>query len=248
MTEWHQSDRFWETWAPYLFSESRLAAAPAEVAQTIKLLRISPPDSVLDLCCGPGRHAIEMARHGFRITGIDRTHAYLLSAAAAARAERVEINFVEADARSYQTRAVFKAVINMFSSFGYYEDPADDLLMAANACTALLRGGRFLIDIEGKEIVGRDFREREWYRHSDGTLGLQERRISNGWERLERRWILIRDGRIISDSVVTQRLYSATELKRLLAQAGFGAVDIYGSLAGTPYNHEAQRLVAVATR
>jgi ubiquinone/menaquinone biosynthesis C-methylase UbiE len=75
MTVWHEQDIFWQT-VP-LFDQERLEAAPQEVDAIISMLGIEPPAAVLDLCCGVGRHSLELARKSYRVTGVDRTAAYL---------------------------------------------------------------------------------------------------------------------------------------------------------------------------
>ena len=76
---------------------------------------------------------------------------------------------------------------------------------------------------------------------------MEERVVREDWSWVENHWIWIRGP---AQKVFTFgiRLYSGAELNALLAEAGFSAVQLYGSLAGTPYDHTAQRLVAVATK
>ena len=85
MTAWHEQDQFWEM-VP-LFGPDRLEMAPEEVEGVISLLGIEPGASVLDLCCGVGRHSLELARRGYRVTGVDRTASYLQTASEKAAAE-----------------------------------------------------------------------------------------------------------------------------------------------------------------
>ena len=77
MKDWHEDDNFWETMAPKLFPEERMKFTPKEVDKIISLLEISPDAYILDLCCGPGRHSLELARRGFKVLGVDRTLKYL---------------------------------------------------------------------------------------------------------------------------------------------------------------------------
>jgi 2-polyprenyl-3-methyl-5-hydroxy-6-metoxy-1,4-benzoquinol methylase len=77
---WHEDDSFWLTWGPVLFSEGRKAAATEQVDRIITLASTPPQTRVLDLCCGVGRHSLALARRGYRVTGVDRTTAYLKQA------------------------------------------------------------------------------------------------------------------------------------------------------------------------
>ncbi len=247
MSAWHEDDDFWETFGSYMFTGARLEAARSEVDSLIKLLGLEPGASVLDLCCGPGRHALEFARRGYAVTGVDRTARYLDRARKLAADESLAVELVCSDARAFVRPDAFDAALNLFTSFGYFDDPADDLTVARNLLASLKPGGRLVVDINGKEVLARKFRERDWSRFPDGTLFLEERKLIGAWERVESRWTLVGSNGI-KEGGVSVRLYSATELAALLRDAGFGAVTFYGSLAGTPYDHRAERLVALAVK
>jgi SAM-dependent methyltransferase len=247
MAEWFDDDSFWTAFEGYMFSRERVAAAPAEVDGMIAMLKIAPKARVLDLCCGPGRHCVEFARRGYAVTGVDRTRAYLEQARAAAARENLACEFVESDMRAFSRAATFDAAINFFTAFGYFDDPADDLKVARNLCDSLKPGGRMLVDVNGKENLARKFSERGWNRLQDGTLVLEERELLDGWRRIKTRWILI-SGTERRESTHVLRLYSGSELAALLERAGFSQVALYGSLKATPYDQNAQRLIAVAVK
>jgi SAM-dependent methyltransferase len=231
-----------------LFSADRLHSASAEVDRIIELLEIAPGASILDSCCGVGRHALEFARRGYKVSALDRTRTYLERARALARAEGLTVEFVECDVRAFSRPAAFNAAINVFTSFGYFEEPADDLKVIQILYSTLRDGGRLLLDMNGKEVIARKFREREWHRHDDGTLGLEERKVRNGWEWIDSRWILIgTDGKKREETIST-RLYSGSELKEMLKRAGFTTIRLHGNLAGASYDDRAERLVAIATK
>ncbi len=243
---WYEEDSFWEGVAPILFNENRWLNASKEVEAILSLLGIVPGASILDLCCGVGRHSLELARRGFRVTGVDRTAKYLEEAKQRARAEEVEAEFVKEDMRSFCRPMAFDAVLNLFTSFGYFEDPEDDRQVIVNVYRSLGSGGTFLMDLMGKEVLARIFQERDWQR-IDGTLILEERQLSKNWGWVENRWIMLKGGERL-EFKISHRLYSATELSRLLAECGFQKVDVYGDLWGAPYDHRAKRLVVVALK
>lgn len=243
---WHEQDDFWETVAPILFVERRWSDAPAEVEQVISLLEIEPGAHVLDLCCGVGRHSLELARRGFQVTGVDRTRPYLDSASNQAEGEGLEVEFVQSDMRDFCRPDAFDAVVNLFTSFGYFEDPEDDRKVAMNMYRSLKSGGVFLIDMMGKEVLARIFRERDWYEEAD-MLILQERKITKDWSWMENRWILLADNDR-TEINLSHRIYSAVELASLLTECGFTHVDAYGDLDGSAYDHLARRLVVAARK
>jgi len=243
-TPWHDQDDFWKSMAPFLFTAEHWAKAPMQVEQVLVLLGVMPGASVLDLCCGPGRHAFELARRGLHVTGVDRTAAYLDYARKQAEAEGVAIEFVLEDMRSFCRPEAFDGAINLYTSFGYFDSPEDDRQVVLNVFRSLRDGGRFVIEMMGKEVLAGIFRERDW-REQSGVILLEERRVSDNWKRMENRWTLI-DGDSRKEFTVSHRLYSAAELTSLVLDCGFASVDVYGDLSGAPYDHTAERLVVVA--
>nr|ABQ11273.1 putative methyltransferase [uncultured bacterium] len=247
MSDWYDDDSFWETFQNYMFDSRRLGLASAEVDQMIALLGLKSGGAVLDLCSGIGRHSIEFARRGFKVTGVDRTTPYLDQARSSAAKENLKIEFVRSDMREFSRPAAFDAAINFFTAFGYFENPADDAKVARNLGDSLKPGGRLIVDTMGKEVIARKFRERDWGTREDGAIVLEERRVLDGWKRLESRWTRIYGSERRSSTLLV-RLYSGAELESLLREVGFREVDLYGSLSATPYDQNAERLVAVASK
>jgi SAM-dependent methyltransferase len=211
------------------------------------MLGLGAGSAVLDLCCGVGRHSLEFARRGHTVTGVDRTAAYLRTARGAAEAEGLAVEWIEADAREFLRPAAFDLAINMYTSFGYFEDPAEDRGVAENLCASLKPGGTLVMDLMGKERLARIFSPRSWDELPDGSLFLQEREIRDDWTWIENRWILVKDGQR-KDFSLGHRLYDGAGLRTLLLGSGFESVALYGDLDGAPYDNEARRLVAVAQK
>ena len=247
MKTWHDDDGFWKTWAPVMFTQERFEKAAAEVDQTLKLLNIKPGAAILDLCCGPGRHTIELARRGFMVTGVDRTRSFLAQARKSAAKAKLDVEFVMADMRRFRRPRAFNAIINMFTAFGYFRKPADDLRVLKNVYASLKPGGVFLMELMGKERIAKIFCPRTWHREPDGTIILEERWLEDDFGWIENKWTMIRKGRMRTHTI-SHRLYSAVELRTLLKQVGFARVKVFGSLDGKPYDQDAQRLVLVAKK
>lgn len=244
MKAWHDQDAFWVKWAPVLFDERRWEQTQEEVTNIVSLLGISPGSSILDLGCGLGRHSLELARRGFSVVGVDRTRTYLEKARNKAKAEGLTVDFVQEDMRSFCRPKAFDVVVSFFTSFGYFEDADDDKKVVTNVYRSLKDRGMFLIDIMGKEILARIFRQRDWHQVDDITV-LQEHKICRDWTWIENRWIMIKDGKM-EEYTVSHRIYSAVELTALLTGCGFSATDVYGDLTGASYDNEAKRLIVVA--
>lgn len=234
----------WEQIAPVMFDERRWAEARDEVGLTLTLLRVEPPAAVLDLACGPGRHALELARRGYRVTGVDATAAFLETAAGTAASEGLEVELVHDDMRRFSRTGAFDAVLSMATSFGYFADPEDDRRTLVNVLRSLRPGGGLLMELMGKEVVARTLKQRDW-RDEAGTILLTEQRVRADWTWVENRLVFLREGQR-HELVLSHRLYSAAELSGLLLEAGFASVRVFGDLSGKPYDDDAVRLVAVA--
>jgi SAM-dependent methyltransferase len=241
---WYEQDGFWETFAPALFSSDRMLSAGQEAEKIVSLLKLQPGTSICDLCCGLGRHSLELGRLGYRVTGVDRTGLYIEQAKKKADEQGLNIRFVQEDMRTFCEPNAFDAVINVFTSFGYFEDAADDKQVLENVYTSLKDSGKFLIDIMGKEVLARIFQEKRW-REEDGVIILEEAKLTEDWSSVDSRWIIIRNGRR-DECRFTLRLYSAAQLSELLKSCGFGRVEVYGDLSGSAYDQTAKRLVEVA--
>ncbi len=244
MKAWHEQDSFWVKWTPVLFPKQRWEKTQEEVINIISLLKIDPGASVLDLCCGPGRHSLELARRGFSVIGVDRTKSYLEKARKQAEIEELKVEFLQEDMRNFCKPNTFDMAINLFTSFGYFEDIKDDKKVITNVYHSLKNNGIFLIDIMGKEVLARIFCEHSWH-EVDNNIVLEECKIRKNWSWVENRWILIKDGKK-EEYKISLRLYSAVELTALLNECGFNRIDIYGDLTGKLYDHTAKRLILVA--
>ncbi len=243
---WHDDNAFWEAFAPFMFTEQKIAATPIEVDHIIKLLDLNPGATILDMGCGLGRHSLELARRGYRVTGLDRTAYFIKTARNLAKAENLDIELILDDMRSFQRLESFDAVISMFTSFGYFADMAENRLVLRNMYHSLREGGAVLLETMGKEILARIYRERDWV-EQDGVFHLQERRVSKHWSWMENRWILLKEG-FQFEYEVSHWLFSASEFVALLEESGFVHCGVYGGLDGGPYDHTAQRLVVVGKK
>ena len=245
--EWFNDDDFWEQYAPVMFDEKRWAEAPAVAEGVARLAAADGAGArVLDLCCGFGRITLELARRGFNAAGVDITAAYLNAAREDAAAEGLAVEFIQDDVRRFKRKNAFDVAVNLYNSFGFFQNPEDDLLFLKNARDSLRPGGTLIIDTQGKEIAVRDYTEAEWFERA-GFIVLTEFAPVDSWASMWNRWILLKDG-VRREKVFVQRLYAASELRTLLFQAGFQAVQLYGGWDQRPYDQNADTLIAVAKK
>jgi SAM-dependent methyltransferase len=244
--EWFEDDGFWRDFYPYIFSAARFAAAPEEVSSTIALAQCAG-GTVLDLCCGPGRHSVEFARRGFHVTGVDRSP-FLLERAREHTAESgVSIELVQEDMRNFVRPASFDLACCLFTSFGYFEDEQDNLRVLRNLYLSLKESGVLVVEVLGKERLARVWKDTMCTELEDGSLMFQRPQIRDDWTRIRSEWTLVKDGRARSFTF-EHTVYSGRELKDGLLSCGFKHVQLFGDQQGSPYGLDAQRLIAVARK
>ena len=150
---WFENEEFWRDLYPYMFPVERLANAPDQVRQIVTLTGVQE-GAVLDLCCGPGRHSVEFARQGFTVTGVDRSP-YLLERARDHAAEsEAGIDFVQEDMRAFRRPDSFELAVNIFTSFGYFENPGRGAAGSAQRARESPGGRRFRDGAVGQGIPG----------------------------------------------------------------------------------------------
>ena len=240
--DWYEDEQFWAAVEPFLFDENRMEIALDEVADIVNLVPVGPGQLIFDQAVGIGRHAEAFAKLGANVLGIDRTRRYL--DVARRRCADLPVELVEADMR---TRVAENAqlVINLFSSFGFFED-SENLEVAKNAYASLQPGGHYVVELLGKELLAQGF-EAERFMERDGKVLLERVRIEDDWAFVVSEWTIL-DGNSRITREIRLRSYSGVELKSLLYAAGFDEVTLYGGLDGSPYDLDAERLVAVGVR
>ena len=244
--EWFDDDAFWRELYPFMFPESRIEGAAGEVDKIIALVALKGK-KVLDLCCGPGRCSVALAKRGFAVTGLDKTEYLLQKAKARARAAKVKIEWVKSDMRDFVRPESFDFVLSMFTSFGFFDDKREDVTVLKNILASLRPSGACLIDVIGKERLAKIYQPSAANREPDGTIFVQLREAYDDWTRMRNEWIVIRKGRARSFRF-HHTIYSGQELKDLMLGAGFVDVRLYGSLDGEKFGPNSVRLIAVGRK
>ncbi len=219
----------------------------AEVDFIAGALEVAPGDSLLDIPCGIGRHAIEFAARGFDVTGVDFSARALAKAAGDAAAEGVNVQLMEADMREVEFDRTFDSAYCFFGSFGYFDD-AGNLQMARSVRRALRDGGKFLIDTHLVETLLPKFRPRDWYwtgeAPEEGRL-LEERTWDASRGRVDSIWTFLR-GEEVTESRTSIRVYTFREAAELLFEAGFGEVRAIETMTAESLRIGAQRVSVIA--
>jgi D-alanine-D-alanine ligase len=196
------------------------------------LLKLSPEDNLLDLCCGQGRHALELARRGFKVEGLDRSHYLTQKARATAKKEGLSVRFREGDARKLPYPPdTFDTVLILGNSFGYFETVQDDLRILKGVFEVLKPWGKLLIDVTDGEYLKEHFQARSWEWIDKKLFVCRERSLSADRQRLISREVItdVTKG-VIADQFYAERLYGQDDLCRLLTEVGFSEVTVHAEI------------------
>jgi SAM-dependent methyltransferase len=217
----------------------------ADTDAAVHLAGLPPGARVLDAPCGHGRMAVRMAARGLRVTGVDRSTAFLEVARRDAAARGVDVELLEGDLRALPVDGPYDAVVCWFTSFGYFDD-AGNLDVLREFHRVLRPGGVLVLETLSHDAYVRSFTQAPdaIVVDADGDLMVDRndfdvdtgcivchRVTLRGAERREARFAI--------------RLPTPPEWRRFLADAGFGSVS-FTDAAGADVDLETWRLVVRA--
>ncbi|WP_042203043.1 class I SAM-dependent methyltransferase [Paenibacillus camerounensis] len=243
MGEWYEKS-FGEDYL-VVYRHRDFCGARHEVDKMIGWLNLPEGSKVLDLCCGMGRHSLALAEAGFEVTGVDLSEVLLREARAQEGAERV--TWLRSDMRELPLDGGFDAVVNLFTSFGYFEEDEEQVRVLREICRMLKPGGQFIIDFLNPSYVIRHLVPHST--RKDGDILIDESRR-------------IEDGYVKKDIVLTSKgddtprkyhervkLYPLDTFKQLLAAAGLQLEAVHGSYDEEEYDEEySKRMIFVGIR
>jgi SAM-dependent methyltransferase len=244
------------TWYDDFFTELpnvfwRAAVPPDVTAAEIDFLARStglrPGHRVLDVCCGSGRHALALARHGCRVIGVDVSVEAIVHARRSAEDERLAVDLRVGDVRALPTEVRVDVAICMGNAFGYLDHAGTEAFLAELA-GLVVPGGALVLDygfVAESLLPGLTLEEEPM------TIGGVAATSVNTYDPAESRWLTdftFRRGDEVHHGTSVQHVYTTAEVTRLVIAAGFTGVERYGDADGSPYQLGSPRLLLVARR
>ena len=219
-------------WWKSLFNSLYLKTDGDVVENDINTVR--DVDLILDVCCGQGRHSLELARRGFgEVTGIDRSRYLIRLARKRARARNLPVTFSEGDARRFRIPERSKhCVIVMGNSFGYFEREDDDYMVLEAIKKVLHSRGKLVLDIVDGGWMAKNFEPRSWEWIDQSQFVNRERSLSSDGKRIISREVITNsDIGVIADQFYAERLYTFDEMHEVLKSIGFTHIESHGTVS-----------------
>jgi len=226
--------------------------ARRQVEFLIQTLHLAPGLDVLDLCCGDGRHAIELARRGYRVTGLDLSEVLLERARERGRTLGLTVEFIHSDMREIPHHQAFDLLVSFFTSFGYFQHDAENEQVLRAIARALRPAGRFLMDYLNREYVLRTL-VRHDRREQDGLLIEQERWVTGEPDhpgssvRINKR-VIVTEGGVSRTYEESVRMYTLAELTVMAERAELVVTHTFGEFDGRAFDAGTPRLILVGQK
>jgi SAM-dependent methyltransferase len=202
---------------------------------------------VLDVPCGQGRHAHLLAEFGYDVDALDYSKELLDVARKRGTGDR--LRYTRGDMRSMPTKwtSRFDAVLNLFTSFGFFAYPSDDARVIKEFARVLTPGGVLVWHGGSRDGVMARFLARDWWTSSDGTLFAQEREFDSlsGVLTVHSTW---RKGPKHGTREHRLRLYTATRLAELCADAGLVVEQAYDGFNDRSLRRTASEMLLIARK
>lgn len=239
--EWF-ANWFSSPYYPLLYNKRNDQEAEDFIKRLMTHLSLPAESHVLDLACGRGRHSRTLAELGYRVTGIDLSEASILDARALSDGSNPD--YAIHDMREPSGKDQYTAILNLFTSFGYFEDPSENLKVLQHAFDALKSQGVLVVDFLNKLQVESSLKATSTEFRGAVKFGIRKE-ISEGFVH---KHIHIEDGGKYEQHIERVQLFSEGDIKNMMEQAGFQVKNIFGNYRLDPFEANSDRLIIIATK
>ncbi len=207
-------------------------------------VNIPPGSKILDMACGAGRHSILFAQHGFKVTAVDLSEKLIKVAKKTAAEVNLNIDFIESDLRHFAISEKFDLVVNLFTSFGYFEKDNENFKIIKTAFDHLKENGFFIIDFFNQGYVEKNLINKS-VDIIPGGLITQERKIENS--RVEK-LITINKYDVEQKFLESVRMFKPEELISAVVSTGFNVHEVLGDFDGNSFSFSTSPRVIIFAR
>jgi len=210
------------------------------------ILDLKDGSTILDLCCGQGRHALKLAETDYYVIGLDFSSVLLDIANDSSLSN---LWFIEGDMRNIPLQKnSCDAVINMFTSFGFFDDK-DNLQVLKSASSVLKRKGKLLLDYWNPYSAVQLDGTKNWWWVNNKILSLAEAKFDFSSGRLQdHRTIIDFEKASMVNSVRDIKFYTLPELESMLNSAGLSVIEVYGDIDERDYDSNSRRLITLSEK
>lgn len=217
-----------------------------------QVLNLKGQEHILDLACGYGRHAIELTRRGFTVTGVDITPAYIEYAVAAAQTEHLPASFICADVRDITYQADFDVVLNLADgAIGYLENDAENLKIFDRIAAALKPGGKHVMEVCSGDYARKHFPSRHWEAGSR-SLSLADFAWEADTSRMIYSGYTLPYGQPLAapeeGQPTSTRLYTLDEVREILAARGLAVLRAFDGYRDSPASADHLEMLVLSSK
>jgi SAM-dependent methyltransferase len=235
-------------------NQSWVERTSEQVNFIIQALQLTGKERILDLACGYGRHSLELARRGYRVTGIDIAPCFIEDAIKSTREDGLNIEFICKDIRDVMYCEEFDVVLNLADgAIGYLENDDENLKIYKVIAAALKPGGKSLIDIVSQEHAVMHFPQKHW-EIGDHEISLPVFEYDEKTKRMLYGGFSIVLGEVAKapesiDAHSSSRLYSFEEVREIFGSLGVETITGYGAYdMGVPMSHKNLQMIIVSEK
>lgn len=238
--EWFE-DWFDSPYYDLLYQKRNESEAAYFLDNLLEHLPIAPGIAVLDLACGKGRHSVYLHQKGYWVTGMDLSQR---SISYARQFESDRLSFVRQDMRVPLAGQQFSLILNLFTSFGYFNEMEDNVKVLKAVHQMLLPKGLFVLDYLNGEKIAQALVKKEHKHFAEANFVLS-RKVQDGF--------IVKDielhlGKEVQHFQEKVQLLSLPDFQWLFAEAGLRIISVLGDYALTPYDaNTSDRIILIAT-